>query len=199
MFHTIYFMYVPYTLPSSPFLPPNFMFSLSQKDKNKKHKKNVPKWMEHNVFFLYMHKKWSPLCVGQLLLVIGPAMECDDWYVQWHSIGVSWFSLWQLVSITNSFWMSGGPMSISLFTVLGPCLACSIVSKIFLFFETLVHAYSVFWPYLLSTTSLQLPYSPTTHQPVSLLTSCLSSLSSSSSAIYAEWFGGIFTKAGAKC
>lgn len=53
-------------------------------------------------------KTWSQFCVGQLLLGMGPPLECC-YYIQWHSIGwknPDFFSLW--VSVANRFCVRGG-------------------------------------------------------------------------------------------
>lgn len=77
--------------------------------------------MKQTVHFLYKFKTRSPFCVGQLLLIMGPTLECF-WYTQWYSIGINWFSFCQQVSIANNFLVSGDPMPISYLQILEPWL-----------------------------------------------------------------------------
>lgn len=48
--------------------------------------------------------KWSLFCLEQLLLDMGPAVECG-WYILWHPTGENGFFLSQQVSIANTSWL----------------------------------------------------------------------------------------------
>lgn len=52
-------------------------------------------------------------CIGQLLLVMGPALKCD-WYTQWNFIGENRFLLCQWVLAADNFLVMGRSLTMSI-------------------------------------------------------------------------------------
>lgn len=64
--------------------------------------------------------KWRLFCIEQLLLDVGPAVECG-WCILWHPTGEKGFFLSQQVSIANTSWL--GDRLCLCFSRLACCLA----------------------------------------------------------------------------
>lgn len=120
-----------------PYLPihPTHVFSLLKKNviKSMTHTKKTPQNKHSQVGERCIRKVWGLLHIGQLLLGLGPTLECG-WYTQWHATEENRFPLSQKASFSSSFWVKDGilcslpPFSVGILADLGVLQVLGVLS-----------------------------------------------------------------------